>query len=375
MEPFKNVFNQQLVTHIAERFSNVLEQFNSRAFIGSSMQNFEHLELKARSNQITQALITHLPDDFVEASEAILNTLAAPSEEEKIAPSDQQQGLRGWAIMPIADYVAEQGMAHLDLSVKLLFELTMRFSSEFAIRPFLHNHQSEMLEFLHQQCQHPNMHIRRLISEGTRPRLPWGMQLTNFVTDPLPVIALLEKLKDDEAEYVRRSVANNLNDIAKDHPDLVSKIAKKWWPKADKNRQRLIRHACRTLLKNGHPSVLATFGFHPPELKSVELLVEQKAINFGEAVSFSLILHSSSNQPQKMMIDYAVHHQKANKGTTAKVFKWKTLTLNNSGKENLSKSHVFKAITTRKYYPGEHSIEVFVNGLSVGKTAFQLLMK
>lgn len=373
MEPFKNVFNLQLVTHIAQRFSDEFAHFDEGIFIECAMENFDELALKARSNQITQNLAKQLPDDFVQAADGILRTLRMPSVEEKHLPTKLTEGLGGWAIMPIADYVAEKGMGHILLSMKVLFELSMRFSSEFAIRPFLHAHQNAVLPILHKQCEHPNMHIRRLISEGTRPRLPWGMQLTNFVADPLPVIALLEKLKDDEAEYVRRSVANNLNDIAKDHPDLVADLANKWWQKADKNRQRLIRHACRTLLKNGHPSVLATLGFHAPHQLDTRFSVTQKQIDFGEAIDFSLELKNTSTQTQKLMIDYAVHHQKANKGMTAKVFKWKTLTLKGMSTQSMSKSHVFKAITTRVYYSGEHAIEVLINGVSVGKCAFELL--
>lgn len=374
MEPFKNVFNQQLVTHIATRFSNEFEQFNAEAFVETVMENFDGMELKARSNQIKQALTIHLSDDFINVSEGILRTLAIPSVEEKHAPIHQDKGLGGWAIMPIGDYVAEQGLSHIETSMKLLFELTMRFSSEFAIRPFLDAHPEAVLALLHQHCEHPNMHIRRLISEGTRPRLPWGMQLTKFVEDPLPVIELLEKLKDDEAEYVRRSVANNLNDIAKDHPDLVASIAKKWWPKADKRRQRLIRHGCRILLKEGHPSVLATLGFNPPKLHNTQLNLDQTSVRFGDAIGFGIVLSSASKQPQKLMIDFAVHHQKSNGSMMPKVFKWKTVTLQPSSTETLSKSHLFKAITTRKYCAGEHAIEVLVNGGSVGKTSFELVM-
>jgi 3-methyladenine DNA glycosylase AlkC len=220
----------------------------------------------------------------------------------------------------------------------------------------------------------PDQHVRRLVSEGSRPRLPWAMQLPIFIEDPRPVIALLEQLKDDPEEYVRRSVANNLNDIAKDHPELVADIAQKWLQAASKNRQRLVRHACRTLIKNGHKKTLAALGYTSPAIHSAKVSVLTPKLLFGEALEFSLSLQSNASETQPLMIDYIVHHQKASGLTSAKVFKWSSTNLIPRKTLTLQKKHPIKQITTRVYYAGLHGLEVVVNGISVGRADFELVM-
>ncbi len=252
--------------------------------------------------------------------------------------------------------------------------MTKCSSSEFGIRFFLLAAPEKTLSVLNKWTDDKNQHVRRLVSEGTRPRLPWGMRLPLFIDDPAPVVELLEKLKDDEKEYVRRSVANNLNDIAKDHPDLVANIAEKWMIGAGKERKRLIRHACRTLIKNGDKKALRVLGYGAPKLGDAKLEVLTPEVAFGDALQFSLSISSISNRDQLLMVDYVIHHQKANGSTSPKVFKWKSTTL--SAKKSLTaiKKHGIKKITTRVYYPGAHRVEVVVNGVSVATADFQLLM-
>jgi len=220
-----------------------------------------------------------------------------------------------------------------------------------------------------------SLHVRRLASEGSRPRLPWGMRLPLYIEDPRPVIELLEILKDDETEYVRRSVANNLNDIAKDHPDLVADIAEKWLKKPDKNRKRMVKHACRTLIKNGHEKTLQVLGYGKAHIEEAGIAISNKDVLFGTALEFQLSLSSKVSHDQDLMIDYAIHHQKANGSTTPKVFKWKITSLKSGKTLKLSKKHAFKPITTRVYYPGLHKLEVLVNGASVGIVDFELRME
>lgn len=200
-------------------------------------------------------------------------------------------------------------------------------------------------------------------------------QLPMFIKDPLPVIELLERLKDDESAYVRRSVANNLNDIAKDHPDLVAEIASRWMNDASKERTQLTRHACRTLLKNGHQKTLRVFGFKPQKLTQESLNILTPNVEFGKSLQFTLSITSNAKKSQSLMIDYIIHHQKANGKTTPKVFKWKTTTLPPNETLTATKSHPFKKITTRVYHPGLHTLEIMINGISIGTADFQLQMK
>jgi len=255
-----------------------------------------------------------------------------------------------------------------------LKEMTKRFSSEFDIRFFLLKEPERTLSILKIWAHDSNHHVRRLVSEGTRPRLPWAMRLPAFIDAPTPILPLLEMLKDDDEEYVRRSVANNLNDIAKDHPDKVAQIAGRWLDGASKNREKLVRHACRTLIKQGHQKTLKALGYEAPRIKLEKLKILTARVSFGDALMFELCLTSTSKKAQPLIIDYAIHHRKANGGTTAKIFKWKKATLAPLATFKATRKHAFRKITTRVYYPGVHKLEIRVNGISLGSKNFALIM-
>lgn len=372
-EPFKNVFNAHAIKMMAINFARHSETFDANGFEAMACQGLEQLELKERSDQITAAMKAHLPEDFELAANILLSSLLPVAENHESSDlQSSEEGVCSWAIMPMAHYVALQGQAHHVLSMALLNAMTRRFTAEFAIRFFLIEAQTETLAVLRQWINDPDRHVRRLVSEGTRSRLPWGMQLPAFIKDPAAVIELLERLKDDKDQYVRRSVANNLNDIAKDHPDLVVGIARRWMKDASDDRIKLIRHACRTLFKQGNAEVLAVFGFTPPKLESVCLDIHTPTVLVGGVLEFSLSMAAASEQEQPLMIDYIVHHQKKNGSTTPKVFKWKKLTLKKGKALESSKKHSFKVITTRVYYPGLHALEIVVNGVSIAKSEFYL---
>ncbi len=373
-EPFKNWLNANVVSGIAAHFHKHWRDFNSPEFIQAACQGLDALELKARSQQITRAMIVYLPDDFEQAAAILSASLGTPLGEDLSAGTIDENGIAGWAVMPLSYYVALQGQAHFDVSMQLLKQMTKRATAEFDIRFFLLESSEQTLAVLKRWTQHENQHVRRLVSEGSRPRLPWGVRLPRYMADPTPVVELLELLKDDGSEYVRRSVANNLNDISKDHPELVAEIAERWMQGADKNRQRLIRHACRSLIKAGHKKTLAIFGFHEPSLGAVHLELSNAELRLGDNLEFDLLLFSSAEHDQPLMIDYIVHHRKANGKTSPKVFKWRSVSLAAKGKLQSTKHHSIKKITTRRYYSGEYELEVVVNGVSVGKRKFQLLV-
>ena len=362
-EPFKNLFNEDIIRHMAECLSQAWPAFNTDAFITMAVHRLDDLELKERATQITNALSNFLPDDYEQAAAIMRASLAPDMESDK--------GIKGWAIMPMANYIGLYGLKHFDLSMGLLKEMTKLFTAEFAVRFFLI---AEPERSISSWLGDPSHHVRRLISEGTRPRLPWAMRLPDFVTDPGPILPLLEALKDDDEEYVRRSVANNLNDIAKDHPDIVADIAKKWLVGADKNRQKLIRHACRTLIKQGHQKTLKALGYGPPHVTLENLEILTPHVDFGTALVFQMSLASCATHPQNLIIDYAIHHRKANGTTSPKVFKWKVITLKPFDTLKAKRKHAIRKITTRVYYPGEHHLEIFVNGVSLGRYDFHLTM-
>lgn len=359
LEPFKNKFNKKLIKKMGKRFKKVYPKFKEEDFIRYACKNLESLELKERSSQITKALEEYLPKDFNEAGDVLLKSLEEDT---------------GWAIMPMTDYVGLNGHKHFTLSMTLLKEMTKLFSSEFAIRYFLIKSPSKTLKVLNKWAKDKDYHVRRLASEGSRPRLPWAMMLPEFIKDPAEVIKLLENLKDDESEYVRRSVANNLNDISKDHPDLVAKIAKKWLVRSTIDRKRLVRHACRTLIKQGHKNTLKAFGFEIPKIKKNKLTVLTPQVKFGNVLEFELKFSSDLNKEQPLIVDYIVHHQKANGSTSPKVYKWKNMKLPAGKTLSLTKKHKIKKITTRVYHPGLHMLEVVINGVSMGKSKFNLKM-
>lgn len=374
-EPFKNFFNPKMIAQMGEHLARCDRDFDCDTFLEQATSGLEALELKQRSNHILAALESTLPGDFTAAGNLLVAALHPEDGVDLSGQTMDDRGIRGWAVMPMADYVARHGLDHLDFSMGVLKEMTKRSSSEFAVRPFLDSDPVDAMRHVRDWAEDDNYHVRRLASEGTRPRLPWGMRLTKFVTDPSPILPVLERLKDDPEEYVRRSVANSLNDIAKDHPDLVSAIAGKWLAGTpDGNRKRLVRHACRTLIKRGDKATLAALGYAEPQVSLASLDLDADTVLFGEKLNLSAQLHSETDRAQDLVIDYVVHHRKANGETSPKVFKWKTLTLAGRGVTHLEKSHAFKPITTRTYYGGAHAVEIQINGIPFGRAEFELVM-
>lgn len=371
MEPFKNWVNKKTITIMAQVFKRLDPLFKEDEFIKKATFKLNSLELKARTLQVAHTLYSFLPQDFSQACYLIQKSLSEPLQDKISGSEHNEQGIGGWSTMILADYVALYGQDHLEVAINTLQQITRRGSAEFAIRHFLLSQQDKTLALLKAWVNHPDHHVRRLVSEGTRPRLPWGFQLPSFIENPRPLIPLLKALKDDESEYVRRSVANNLNDIAKDHPDLVCQLTQEWMNLDDKNSVRLFRHACRTLLKKDYAPALALFGYTKPKVQNLTFSLSHRSIKIGD--SLELALSFTSQVKQDLMIDYVVHHQKANGKTAPKVFKWRKQAPLKHDELVLSKKHSFKPVTTRVYYPGIHLIDVKINGETVAQQSFELL--
>jgi 3-methyladenine DNA glycosylase AlkC len=272
----------------------------------------------------------------------------------------ESDGLQGWASLPVGAYIAEAMIDAPGTALPLLAAMTSRFSAEFAIRPFFDAHYALTMRHLAEWVTHPDEHVRRLVSEGSRPRLPWAPRLRRFMDDPSPTLELLDRLRDDPSEYVRRSVANHLNDIAKDHPERAVAVARRWAADAT-DGGFVVRHGLRTLVKAGHPDALALLGFDPDAaIQVVALSCSPRAIAIGGAVSLSVTLRSPT--ATRAAIDYVVHYQGAKGLKAGKVFKLAVCDLPQDRPVTLERRHSFAHVSIRRIHPGPHRLEIQVNG-------------
>jgi 3-methyladenine DNA glycosylase AlkC len=363
---FKDYFDEEMAWRLGRAIQTVHPPFDVDAFVEQVAPQLPPLELKARVVVFAEALRDFLPSDYPQAVRILRQILG-----DELAEAEDMF-VDGWLLMPVAYFVEAYGLDHFEESVPAMYEITKRHTSEFTIRPFLLRYPEEMLAILQEWVHDPSPHVRRLVSEGTRPRLPWAMRLRPFMEDPTPTLALLEKLKDDPSEYVRRSVANHLNDIAKDHPEQVIETCRRWQVNASDTTTWIIRHALRTLVKAGHPAALALLGYGPPQVKLERFAVTPTAIQMGEAVTLAFTLCNETAEAQNLLVDYIVHHVKANGQTSPKVFKLTTRTLPGGETIQIQKAHSLRPVTTRRYYPGEHAISVQVNGRILGTVTFTL---
>lgn len=359
-------FNHDVVVAFGQRLKNVWPEFEMDAFNASILNKLSDLQLKARSDLIRDALKIFLPAEFCQAIRLLLAAQKTELDDPELS------GYQGFIVLPQADYVAQNGIDDFELSMHALYEMTKRFSSELAIRYFIETHPEQTMACLKQWATDENVHVRRLVSEGTRPRLPWAFRLDRFVKQPQPVIALITLLKNDTELYVRRSVANNLNDISKDHPDLVVEILTQWQD-GSKAIQWLTRHALRTLLKKGHPGALLLLGFSPAVKVVVEDLSHLPSVRIGDMFNFEATLRSKEKKTVNVMIDYIIWYQKKNGTQSSKVFKWTTKTMKTNEQIQIKKNQGFAQFSTRKHYPGSHAIGIQINGQVVIKQHFDVI--
>ena len=374
-EPFKNLVNPALVRAAVPALQRAWPAFDGERFVALAGDGLEALELKARAMHVCAALEATLPADFAAAADVIEAALAPPEPADSITPADDPTGgLRGWILWPVGEYIARHGQGQPQRALAALHALTQRFTAEFAIRPFIVRHPALVFTTLQAWTTDPSAHVRRLVSEGSRPRLPWGPRLQSLVQDPSPTLPLLAALQDDPSAYVRRSVANHLNDIAKDHPQAVVDWLRTHLPGAPAPRRALLRHASRTLVKQGHPGAMKAWGLGSAWRGETVLTLTPRRVTLGGDITFTLHLRSTSTRTQKLAVDYAVHHVKADGSRTPKVFKGWTIELPAQGEATLVKRHSLRPVTTRRYHAGEHGLVVQVNGRPVAESTFTLVM-
>lgn len=379
-EPFKNLLGPAVVADMARHLQRAGAAsgvgFDARRFKAAGLDGLEALEMKARAQHLSLALEKALPPDFDSAA-LMMETALASMDEVDDATLDgplgaRDDGLAGWSVWPLTEYVARHGLADTPRALQALHAMTQRFTGEWAIRPFILHEPALAFRTLAAWSGDISPHVRRLVSEGSRPRLPWGVVLKPLVADPSPTLPLLRTLMDDKSPYVRRSVANHLNDIAKDHPHLVEAWLHEHLPGASRERLALLQHASRTLVKRGHAGVLQALGVGDRFKGEASLALSAGRASVGDTIELAIDLLSTSKKPQRLAIDYAVHHVKANGSSSPKVFKGWVFELPAGSSRALRKRHSLKPITTRVYYPGSHRVVLLINGQPAAEASFVL---
>jgi 3-methyladenine DNA glycosylase AlkC len=363
----RDVFNPSVVNLLAQNIAKTWPEFDQNGFSNAVNSQLVQLSFGERNNLIRDRLWEYLPKGFPQAVQILVSSLGPEN------PDCELTGFDAFVVMSQCDFVAKYGLNYFDLSMQALYEMTKRFTAEGAIRAFIQQYPEQTLRRLAEWAEDENCHVRRLVSEGTRPRLPLAPRLPQFIKDPRPVLRLLEKLKADPELLVRRSVANNLNDIAKDNPDVVVETLKRWQTTKNKGTQWIVSHASRTLVKQGHEQALTLLGY-PANLaiRVHGLQLENTSIRMGEDLTFEFEVYSKSDTPQNLMIDYVIQHRKANGKLAPKVFKVAKKKLEPGKIIRISKKHPFRQISTRKYYPGKHRLEIQINGKIYAQAEFQL---
>lgn len=360
---FKDRFNYNSLFKLATEIKAVYNCFPVDEFLNSIMdKSWDSLEFKQRVTAISKSLGKYLPSDYKTAI-AIIDKIII----------NYPVCLDGFVIFfPAFVELFGQDDENWDISMAALARYTPYASAEFAVRKFILNNENRMMKQMSLWAKNDNEHIRRLASEGCRPALPWGQALPQFKKDPSPVIAILEQLKNDPSPYVRKSVANNLNDISKTHPDLVAELAKEWYGKSI-NTDWIVKHACRTLLKNGNKAIFDMFGFSDPNDITVDgFALSDDSIAIGENITFSFKITAKSSS--KIRLEYGIDYVKANGKRNRKIFQISEFIFKEKDKL-YKKSHSFKDTSTRKHYTGVHSITLIVNGMERGSLDFILTPK
>ncbi len=357
-EPLKHRLAGAEVDVIADRVQLVYPSFDRSRFV-SITSEMEALELKDRIAAVADRLHETLPASYPEAVSILVQAV--------------EGGMEGFAAWPLCTFVERHGVDHPTESLAAMESLTRAWSCEFAVRPFLDQHLNQTMAAVDRWVDSDDADVRRLASEGTRPRLPWGPRVQALSDDPQIGLGVLERLRHDPSEMVRRSVANHLNDIAKDHPDLVVETLGRWAGEGTVD-ERMISHALRSLVKQGHPGALGVLGFTTDaQVDVVAFEVSPGSVRLGDIIELRAVLKSTADQVQRLVIDFVIHHPTARGSLSTKVFKWTTVELEAGAEQMLTKRRRIETASTRKYTAGIHSIELQVAGAVLATASFDLL--
>ena len=360
-DQLKTFFSAALVRRLARDIERVHPDFDARAFVKAATSGLEDLELLDRGRHIARALARFLPGSYPDAIDVLIKSLGPVHATDELVGV----GMAPFFYLPHTIFVAERGLDHFDLSMKAQYELTRRFSAEGSIRPFIAKEPERTLRVLREWARDPDAHVRRLVSEGTRLRLPWAMRVVWLDTNPERVLELLELLKDDPTTLVRRSVANNLNDLGKVHPALLADTAEAWLEGASAERRALVEHALRSAVKRGEPRALRLLGYGKKAAVTLESVrFTPRRVPIGGRMTMNFTLRSTARVTQELLVDVAVYFVKARAKASRKVFKLKRVSLPPRGEVLLQTTISLAVHTTRKPNPGAHAVDVVVNGES-----------
>ena len=354
----KEIFDVRQFRHIAEEMAAVCPAFDPERFLGLALCGLDELSLMQRLRRAAQSLHAALPLSYREAVGVL--RLLAPRMQSK------------FATLALPDFVALYGLDDFDFSMEALKFFTTFGSSEFAVRCFLRADLHRALATMQVWAVDEGEHVRRLASEGSRPRLPWSFRLDALRRDPSLTAPILCRLMADPSLYVRKSVANHLNDITKDQPDwLLGQVQS--WPLDNPRTAWIARHALRTLIKKGDPRALALIGATAePRVAVTDFVVAPHRLRLGERLNLSFIVTSEIQAPQRLVVDYIVHYMKKSGVAFPKVFKLKEFTLPAGAAVCIARSQTVRDFTTRVHYPGVHAVELVVNGRTLTSASFHL---
>jgi 3-methyladenine DNA glycosylase AlkC len=355
----KEIFDERQFRHIAQETAAVCPVFDQERFLGLALQGLDTLPLMQRLRRTAQSLRAALPPDYREAVGVL--RLLAPRMQSK------------FATLALPDFVGLYGLDDFDFSMEALKFFTTFGSSEFAVRCFLRSDLHRALAIMQVWSLDDNEHVRRLASEGSRPRLPWALRLEPLMRDPSLSAPIPQRLLADPSVYVRKSVANHFNDISRDQPDwLLGQM--QGWPLDNPSTGWIAKRALRTLIKQGEPRALAVIGAAGQvKVEITDFVVAPQCLTLGERLNLSFTLKSQADQPQRLVIDYIVHYVKKSGEVRPKVFKLKELTLPPGVSVCITRSQIIRDFTTRVHYPGRHAVEIMVNGRTLAGAAFELL--
>ena len=362
---FKDIYSKSFYNEFSEILNQTLPSFNKVKFKKLIFNDkFKAYELKERMTHTAKVLNHFLPADFNEATITIKKII------ENLRFAGIQENCLEFMFFP--EYIAMYGIDDYESSISVLEFVTQFTSCEFAVRPFILKYETLMSKQMLRWSKHENNMVRRLASEGSRPRLPWAMALPNYKKKPAPILPILNNLKQDSCEIVRRSVANNLNDISKDNPEIVIDIAKKWQG-ISQETNAIIKHGCRTLLKQGNPAVLKFFGLNSKHIILSDFTIVTPKVNIGSQLEFSFSIFNEDKKKRLVRIEYGIYYKKKNGNLSKKVFKISERKIEPNRIYEMTRKQNFKRITTRKFYTGQHKLSLIVNGQESETENFELI--
>lgn len=350
---FKNFINKDVVLNISKEIQKVYPQFETKKF-NKVADELQPLEFRARAMIISDYLKKTLPPNYPQALKILVKVL-------------KNKQLNGFTLWAFSEFISQHGLDHFDESMMAMYELTRHFTSEFAVRPYFVKDHKKVLTYFHKWAFDENVHVRRWVSEGSRPLLPWGLRLHIFKNNPKLSVALLEHIKYDEELYVRKSVANHLNDVAKFDASLVIETIESWQkncPTAHKDKIDWIKkQALRTLIKKGHPQALKLMGAsRKVDVQLKNFKTSKTLYKLNDKLNLNFTIQSKSNKTQNLVIDYVIYFVKANGSLSTKVYKLKSFELKPKQNVVIEKNHSLKPITTMTYYSGTHFVALKING-------------